>query len=339
MEMKTAIARLIDREDFTEAESEALFAKIMTGEATPAQIAAVLTALRMKGETVAEITGAAKLMRSLSAKVSVNAENMVDTCGTGGDGISTFNISTAVAFVVAAAGGHVAKHGNRSVSSSSGSADLLEKAGVNINLTPELVARAVESVGVGFMFAPLHHKAMKHAIGPRREMGVRTIFNLLGPLTNPAGAPNQLMGVYSKDWIEPLAQVLKALGSRHVMVVAAEDGMDEISIGADTHVAELKEGEISCYTISPETFGMQRVDCSELSVKNVEESLITVRSVFKNEAGPALDIVALNAGAAIYVAGLAEDLSAGVEMARDAIGSGLAGEKLNELISFAACFS
>jgi anthranilate phosphoribosyltransferase len=257
----------------------------------------------------------------------------VDTCGTGGDGANTFNISTASAFVVAAAGGKVAKHGNRSVSSKSGSADVLEAAGVSLELTPEQVARCVNEVGVGFMFAPKHHGAMKHAIGPRREMGVRTIFNLLGPLTNPANAPNQVLGVFSDQWVEPLAEVLQRLGSEHVFVVHAEDGMDEISIGAPTHVAELKEGRVRVFSVQPEQFGLKRGDMSKLAVTSPAGSLEMIESVLNNEPGPARDIVALNAGAAVYVAGLAPDLGAGIKTAQAVIASGAAKKKMQDLVA------
>ncbi|MBL4867300.1 MAG: anthranilate phosphoribosyltransferase, partial [Pseudomonadales bacterium] len=243
MDIQTAIQTVIDRKDLTSEEMTQVMTTIMTGEATPAQIGGFLVGLRMKGETVEEIVGAATVMRKLATAVEVSTdslsrENLVDTCGTGGDGINTFNISTASAFVVAAAGGAVAKHGNRSVSSSCGSADVLEAAGVKLDLKPEQVARCIESLGVGFMFAPMHHSAMKHAIGPRKEMAVRTIFNVLGPLTNPAGAPNQVLGVFSRELVRPLAEVLRALGSEHVLVVHSADGMDEISIGNETYVAE-----------------------------------------------------------------------------------------------------
>jgi len=251
--------------------------------------------------------------------------------GTGGDGMQTFNVSTACCFVVAAAGGTVAKHGNRSVSSSSGAADLLEAAGVRLDLSADQVKRCIESVGVGFMFAPQHHGAMKHAIGPRREMGVRTVFNVLGPLTNPAGAPNMLMGVYAADLVEPLAQVLRKLGANHVMVVHAGDGMDEISTGATTTVAELKDGAVSTWRISPEDFGMATTDASELVVSGAEESLAVIRSVFGGEPGPARDIVLLNAGAALYCAGLVDDMEAGVGHAAQMLDSGKAAEKLAEL--------
>jgi anthranilate phosphoribosyltransferase len=257
---------------------------------------------------------------------------MVDCCGTGGDGSKTFNISTASTFVIAAAGGQVAKHGNRSISSSSGSADLLEAAGVKLDLSPEQVAKCIEQVGVGFMFAPMHHSAMKHAIGPRKEMAVRTVFNLLGPLTNPAGAPNQVIGVFDAAWVEPLAQVLKQLGSHHVMVVHGSDGLDEITVSGDTHVAELKEGVVTTYTINPTQFGISIAGLESLAVDGATESLKVVKGVLDGETGAAGDIVALNAGAAIYVAGLADSLRAGVERAQALIVSGDARAKLDALV-------
>ncbi|MFQ5487081.1 MAG: anthranilate phosphoribosyltransferase, partial [Gammaproteobacteria bacterium] len=307
---------------------------IMGGAATPAQIGGFLIGLRMKGETVEEIAAAARVMRELATPVVVDKRHLVDTCGTGGDAAGTFNISTASAFVVAAAGARVAKHGNRSVSSKSGSADVLEVAGVRLDLTAQQVARCVEEIGVGFMFAPLHHGAMKHAIGPRREMGVRTLFNLLGPLTNPAGAPNQVLGVFGEQWLQPLAQVLEKLGSRHVLVVHAEDGMDEISIASPTHVAELRGGVIGSYTVTPEQFGMSRAPLERLAVNSAQESLAVIQSVFAGEVGPASDIVVLNAAAAIYAAGLAQSLEAGVEQARELIASGAAAHKLRELVEW-----
>jgi anthranilate phosphoribosyltransferase len=333
MDMPSAIRAVIDRRNLSGQEMREAMRLIMTGQATPAQIGGFLVGLRMKGETVEEIAAAAEVMRELVTRVGVSGPHLVDTCGTGGDGASTFNISTASALVVAAAGGKVAKHGNRSVSSKSGSADVLEAAGVSLELSPEQVARCVNEVGVGFMFAPKHHGAMKHAIGPRREMGVRTIFNLLGPLTNPAGAPNQVLGVFSDQWVEPLAEVLQRLGSEHVLVVHAEDGMDEISIGAPTHVAELKEGRVRTFTIQPEQFGMQRSDVTKLAVAGPVESLAIIESVLNNQPGPARDIVALNAGAAIYVAGLAPDLGAGIQSALAVIASGAAKKKLHDLVA------
>lgn len=331
MDIQGALKKVVERQNLTESEMKTVMTQIMTGEATQAQIGGFLVGLRMKGETVDELAGAAQVMRELAIPVAINASPLVDTCGTGGDGANTFNISTASAFVVAAAGGKVAKHGNRSVSSSSGSADVLEAAGVKLDITPAQVARCVESLGVGFMFAPMHHSAMKHAIGPRKEMAIRTVFNLLGPLTNPAGAKRQVMGVFSKQWVRPLAEVLQRLGSEHVMVVHAEDGLDEISIAAKTFVAEAVNGEIREYTIGPEDFGMDTAPLSSIAAENVQASLAVIQSVLANEPGPAADIVALNAGAAIYVAGIASTLAEGVSMAQDAIGSGLARAKLNEL--------
>jgi len=333
MDMPSAIRAVIDRRNLSGHEMREAMRLIMTGQATPAQIGGFLIGLRMKGETVEEIAAAAEVMRELVTRVGVSGPHLVDTCGTGGDGASTFNISTASALVVAAAGGKVAKHGNRSVSSKSGSADVFEAAGVSLELSPEQVARCVNEVGVGFMFAPKHHGAMKHAIGPRREMGVRTIFNLLGPLTNPAGAPNQVLGVFSDQWVEPLAEVLQRLGSEHVLVVHAEDGMGEISIGAPTHAAELKDGRVRTFTIQPEQFGMQRGDVARLAVAGPVESLAIIESVLNNKPGPARDIVALNAGAAIYVAGLAPDLGAGIQSALAVIASGAAKKKLHDLVA------
>jgi len=311
---------------------------IMTGQATDSQIGGFLIGLRMKGETVDEVVAAASVMRELSTKVNAPDKNLVDTCGTGGDSSGSFNISTASVFVTAAAGAHVAKHGNRSVSSKSGSADVLETAGVNLNISAEQVADCIKNVGAGFLFAIKHHGAMKHAIGPRKEMGVRTIFNVLGPLTNPASAPNQVIGVFSQDWVEPLAQVLKQLGSRHVMVVHADDGMDEISIGSATSVAELKDGEITTYRIQPEDFSMQTSSLENIKAKDSADSLKIIQSVFNNQAGSAKDIVCLNAGAAIYVSGLAESLAQGIEKAQSVIESGKAGEKFKALIDYSNRF-
>ena len=331
MDMPAAIRAVTERRDLSADDMRAVMRTIMTGQATPAQIGGFLIGLRMKGETVDEIAAAAGVMRELCTRVAVDGPHLVDTCGTGGDGAHTFNISTAAAFVVAAAGGKVAKHGNRSVSSKCGSADVLEAAGVRLMLTAEQVARCVNEVGVGFMFAPNHHGAMKHAIGPRREMGARTIFNLLGPLTNPAGAPNQVLGVFSKQWAEPIAQVLKRLGSNHVLVVHAADGMDEISIGSATHVAELRNGVVTTYAVNPEQFGVKRGDVSTLAVTSAAESLSLLESALANKEGPARDIVALNAGAAIYAAGLTPTLEDGVSMALATIASGAALDKLRAL--------
>lgn len=334
MDMQQAIRAVAEQQDLSGAQMQAIMRIIMTGEASQAQIGGFLIGLRMKGETVEEIAAAAGVMRELAAHVEVSGEHLVDTCGTGGDATGSFNISTASAIVAAAAGARVAKHGNRSVSSSSGSADVLEAAGVRLDLTPSQVARCIDEVGVGFMFAPAHHGAMKHAIGPRREMGVRTIFNVLGPLTNPAGAPNQVVGVFAEHWLEPLARVLGRLGSRHVLVVRSEDGMDEISVGAPTQIAELRGGEVSRYAVQPEQFGLARADVSALKVASAEESLAVIRSVLANQPGPTQDVVALNAGGAIYTAGLADTLQAGVARVQEVIESGAANAKLDELVAF-----
>jgi len=330
--IQEAIAHVLEHKDLNETDMVSVMRDIMTGAATPAQIGGFLIGLRMKGESVTEIASAATVMRELASGVSIgDLKYTVDIVGTGGDSAGTFNISTASMFVAAAAGCHVAKHGNRSVSSKSGSADALEAAGVRLALTPDQVSQCVNEIGVGFMFAPTHHSAMKHAIGPRKEMAVRTIFNVLGPLTNPAGVLNQVLGVFSKDLVEPIAQVLQKLGSNHVMVVHSKDGLDEISIGDETDVAELKNGKISCYSIKPEDFGMTRTSISELKVADANESLEVIRHVLDNNSGAARDIVTLNAGAAIYTSGLAETLAEGIEKADAAISSGEARNRLDQL--------
>ncbi|WP_290651935.1 anthranilate phosphoribosyltransferase [Aquisalimonas sp.] len=334
MDMKEAIRAVTEHRHLSQAEMTDVMRLIMTGEATPAQVGGFLVGLRMKGETVDEIAAAAAVMRGLATHVDVDTDHLVDTCGTGGDASGTFNVSTATAFVVAAAGGRVAKHGNRSVSSASGSADLLETAGANLELTPEQIGQCIETVGVGFLFAPAHHAAMKHAVGPRREMGVRTLFNVLGPLTNPAGAPHQLLGVYSRVWMRPLADVLLQLGSERVLVVNAEDGLDEISIGAPTFIAEANGDAVIEYTISPEEFGLKRAPLDAVRVGSAEESLSMIGNAFAGKPGPAADIIALNAGAAIYAAELAETLEAGVEQAQAVLSSGAAAAKLNEFVTF-----
>ncbi len=334
MDMQDAIRAVTERRDLDRDEMTDVMRLIMTGGATQAQIGGFLVGLRMKGETVAEIAAAAGVMRGLAAHVDVDTEHLVDTCGTGGDASGVFNVSTATAFVVAAAGGRVAKHGNRSVSSSSGSADLLEAAGANLDSTPEQVAASIEAVGVGFLFAPAHHSAMKHAVGPRREMGVRTLFNVLGPLTNPAGAPHQLLGVYDRAWVRPLAEVLGELGSDRVLVVHAEDGLDEISLGAPTAVAELDDDRITEYTVTPEQFGLERASLDRLRVADAEASLAMVRRALEGEPGPAADMIALNAGAAIYAARLADTLAEGVDKARAVLSTGAAAERLDAFVRF-----
>jgi anthranilate phosphoribosyltransferase len=287
----------------------------------------------MKGETIEEITASAKVMRSLATPVEIKSNKyLVDTCGTGGDGLGLFNISTASAFVVAAAGGKVAKHGNRSISSKSGSADVLESAGVNLNLSPSLISECITQIGVGFMFAPAHHSAMKHAIGPRKELAVRTIFNVLGPLTNPAKAPNQVMGVYDKNLIEPIANVLKELGSRHVMVVHSDDGLDEFSIADKTYVAELKDGIVSTYSVHPEDFGLTLGDLKDIRADNSDASLALITEAFSGRNGTAKNIISLNAGAAIYVSGLTTSLQSGIDRANQVLSDGSSQKKLDEYI-------
>ncbi len=332
MNIQAAIKAVIAHQDLSGDEMKSVMQQIMTGECTPSQIGGFLVGLRMKGETVDEMSAAARVMRELATRVEVSGDHLVDTAGTGGDASGSFNISTASALVAAAAGARVAKHGNRSMTSNSGSADVLEAAGVKLDISPAQIRDCVEQVGVGFMFAPAHHGAMKHAIGARKEMAVRTIFNVLGPLTNPAGAPNQVIGVFDGDLLETMAKVLKQLGSNHVMVMHAEDGMDEISISSPTRVAELKHGEITSYTISPADFGIDMAPLDELRVDSAEQSLAMIRGVFAGNPGPAHDIVCLNAGAAIYVAGCADSLAAGIDAARAAISSGKAAEVLQNLV-------
>ena len=334
MDIQQALQKVLNNKNLTIDEMCDVMRLIMSGKTTEAQLGGFLIGLRCKGETIDEIAAAVQVMRELATKVVINGQHVIDTCGTGGDGANTFNISTTCAVVVAAAGGQVAKHGNRSVSSSCGSADLLEAAGVNLDLSVEKVTQCVNELGVGFLFAPKHHGAMKHTIKVRKEMGVRTLFNLLGPLSNPAGAPNQLIGVFAKEWVEPIAQVLKKLGSHHVLVVHADDGLDEISIASATTVAELKEGEIFTYTISPEQFGFERTSLTELAVVDAESSLVMVNSVLDNKSGPARDIVILNAGAAIYAANITDSLAAGIKKAAQVIASGAARSKFDALIAY-----
>jgi anthranilate phosphoribosyltransferase len=338
MDMPSAIRAVTESRDLNAQEMTAVMRTIMTGEATAAQIGGFLVGLRMKGETVTEIAAAAKVMRELATPVSVDVAHLVDTCGTGGDGQSTFNISTASAFVVAGAGAHVAKHGNRSVSSSSGSADVLEAAGVRLDLSAEQVARCIHEVGLGFMFAQMHHGAMRHAIGPRREMGVRTVFNVLGPLTNPAAAPFQLIGVFSAELLEPMANVLGQLGSRRVLVVCADDGLDEISIGAATQVAEWNGTHVVRYVIEPQQFGLACAALDTIKASDAHDSLRTIRAIFAGSTGPARDVVLLNAGAALYACERAHSLADGVQMAAQSIDCGEAGRRLDALVSLSQSF-
>ena len=333
MNISEAIKAVISKQNLNEGEMHDVMNSIMTGQTTDAQIGAFLVGLSMKGETIEEITASAKVMRALATSVELSSNDyLVDTCGTGGDGLGLFNISTASAFVVAAAGGKVAKHGNRSISSKSGSADVLEAAGINLNISPELISHCIEEIGLGFMFAPAHHSAMKHAIGPRKELAVRTIFNVLGPLTNPAKAPNQIMGVYDKSLVEPIANVLKGLNSRHVMVVHSEDGLDEFSIANTTYVAELKDNNISTYTVHPRDFGLEEGNLDSIKAENAEQSLALINEAFSGKKGVARDIIALNAGAAIYVSGLVSSFDEGVTKANQILSDGSAQDKLDAYI-------
>ena len=342
MLFKQALEQLLAGHDLAHADMLAIMQQVMGGELTPAQIAGLVIALRQKGESVDEITAAATVMRALSTKVEIaEMHYLIDTCGTGGDGIQTFNVSTCAAFVAAAAGAKVAKHGGRSVSSTCGSADVLEALGVNVNVTPGQVAKCVSDIGIGFMFAPNHHSAMKHAAPVRRELGVRTIFNLLGPLTNPANAKRQVMGVFSKDLTLKLAKVLQNLGSEHVLVVHGADGMDEISFTGDTFVAELKDGKVREYTLNPAQFGLKLHALKSIRVQNAQESKAMILDVLegKKSAGKnsaARDIVLLNAGAAIYTAGLQASIHAGITHAAKVIDSGAALEKLQQLIKISS---
>jgi len=329
---KIALQRLIDHTDFSHEDMLEIMRQIMSGEFTTTQIAGFLMALRVKGETVTEIAAAAQVMRELSSKVVIDdREHLIDTCGTGGAPNKAFNVSTASAFVAAGAGARIAKHGGRAASSKSGSADVLEALGVNIGLSAEQVARCVNEAGIGFMFAPNHHAAMKYAAPVRRELGVRTLFNLLGPMTNPAGAKRQVLGVFHRDLVPLLAQTLHTLGSEHVMVVHSADDMDEISFSADTYVAELKAGAITEYTLNPVQFGMPLHDINSIRVESAQHSSEIILEVFAGQKGPARDIVLLNAGAAIYVSGLASDLKAGLAKAAQSIDSGAAQTKLQQL--------
>ncbi len=343
MNIQQALAKVVEGQSLSQSEMADVMEQIMTGQATDAQIGGLLVALRVKGEVVDEIAGAAQVMRALATPVTVaGAPQLVDTCGTGGDGANLFNVSTACAFVAAASGVKVAKHGNRSITSSTGSADVLEALGVNLNLSAEQVARAVSEVGVGFMFAPAHHSAMKHAIGPRKELGLRTLFNVLGPLTNPAGAKRQVIGVFNPDLCVPLAEVLKRLGSEHVLVVHAASGLDEIDIAGPTHVAELKDAEVTEYDISPEALGIEPTSTVDLVVSSAEESLALIQEALsgreRSERGDkAAMMIAVNAAAALYVGGAVGSLKDGVAMAEDAISTGLAAEKMKELAEFSTC--
>jgi len=336
MQIQVTLQKLLNKQNLSADEMSQAMRLMMRGEMSDAQIAGFLIALRCKGESIEEIAAAVGVLRELVNQVPVKGEHVIDTCGTGGDGANTFNISTTAAFVVAAAGGKVAKHGNRSVSSSCGSADVLEAAGINLELSAQQVAECVDQIGVGFLFAAKHHSAVRHTVAARKEMGVRTLFNLIGPLSNPANAPHQLIGVFDKQWLVPVAEVLKRLGSRHVLVVHAQDGLDEISIAAPTDVAELQRGEVKTYSITPEQFGLQRASLSSLAITNAQSSLEIIRQVLHNQPGPARDIVVLNAGAAIYAADLVGTLEQGMQRAQQVLADGSALAKFEALIAYSA---
>ena len=338
MNITSAISKISSGLSLKESEMSDVMLDLLEGKTTDAQIGAFLIALDMKGETVEEVLGAAKIMRKLSAKVEVNKDKLVDTCGTGGSGIGIFNVSTTAAFVACACGARVAKHGNRSATRKSGSADLLEAAGVSLELNPSQVSDCIENVGLGFMFAPGHHSAMKHVIGPRKEIAHKSIFNILGPLTNPASAPNQVMGVYDEKWMKPVAEVHQSLGSRNVMVVNSEDNLDEISIASKTKVVELREGEISEYVISPEEFGLELQPLDELKVNSPEESLSMAKKALNGDHSAASSMVALNAGAALYVSGVEKSLAEGVEKAMEGIKKKKGLDKLQELSEYSQSF-
>ena len=337
--LQSANRRLVAGKDLSREEMQSVMTLIMSGQATDAQIGAFLTALMVKGESVDEIVGAATIMRELSAKVTTKSDKIVDSVGTGGDAAKLFNVSTASALVAAAAGASVGKHGNRAATGNSGSADVLEAAGVNIAITPQQVGQCIDQCGVGFMFAPAHHSAMRHAIGPRKEIGIRTIFNLLGPLTNPAEAKFQLVGVFSQHWVRPIAEVFAELGSEHTVVVCSDDGLDEISIAADTRVAEYNNGTFSEYRIGPEQFGMAKSNLESIVVADANQSLGVIKKALAGEAGPAHDMIALNAGATIYAGDLADSIEQGVQLAHEILNSGKGLEKLEHLKEVSNSFS
>ena len=334
MDVRTAIAHVVGGASLGESDMEAVVRHIMDGAATPAQIAGLAVALRMKGETVDEITGAARAMRAYATRVQPRQALVVDTCGTGGDQRGTFNISTAAAFIAAGAGLTIAKHGNRAMSGTVGGADVLEALGVKIELPPQRVEACIDDVGIGFLFAQIFHPAMRHAAGPRRELGIRTIFNLLGPLSNPAGARHQVVGVFAAEWTEPLAQALGRLGSQHALVVHGDDGLDEISLTAPTQVSEFKEGELRTYRLTPEQLGFQRCRADELVSSDRDDSASMIRGILAGAQGPRRDIAVLNAAAAIYVGGNTASIADGARAAEESIDSGRARQKLAQLVEF-----
>jgi len=343
MDIQTALGRIAEKQNLSTEEMAQVMRQIMSGSTTDVQIGAFLLGLRIKGETIDEVTGGVQVLREFASGVEVSGPHLVDIVGTGGDGANLFNVSTAASFVVAAAGGRVAKHGNRSVSSSSGSADVLEAAGVRLDISPEQVAYCVNELGVGFMFALMHHSAMRHVTVARKELGLRTLFNILGPMANPAGLTRQLIGVYDRVLCRPVAEVLQRLGSDHVLVVHSEDGLDEISLAADTHVAELKDGELREYTLQPEQLGLKRESLADLTVEGVDASLQLISAALaggekEDRIQRAANMIALNAGAALYVAGIADSISVGVSLANDVLANGTGLKKLQQLASMTQGF-
>jgi len=342
MNIQTALGRIAEKKNLSTAEMVDVMRQIMSAGSTDVQIGAFLLGMRIKGETIDEITGGVQVLREFASGVKVGGPGLVDIVGTGGDGANLFNVSTAACFVVAAAGGRVAKHGNRSVSSSSGSADVLEAAGVRLDITPEQVALCVNELGIGFMFALMHHGAMRHVSLARKELGLRTLFNVLGPMANPAGLTRQLIGVYDRVLCRPVAEVLQRLGSEHVMVVHSRDGLDEISLAADTDVAELKDGSVTEYTLQPEQLGFKRESMQDLVVEDVKSSLALITKALAGEKDDrsqrAAHMVALNAGAALYVAGVADSIAAGVELANEVLATGAGLKKMQQLASMTQGF-
>ena len=338
MNIQEGIKQVTSNQDLEQNEMFAITTQILEGSATDAQIGAFIIALSMKGETVDEVLGAVNAMRQLSTKVTVDIPNLIDTCGTGGTGIGIFNVSTTSAFVASYCGAKVAKHGNRTATRKSGSADLLEQAGVSLSLQPDEIAKCIEEVGIGFMFAPAHHSAMKHVVGPRKEIGQKSIFNVLGPLTNPASARRQLLGVYDKKWMLPIAEVLKQLGSEHLFIVHSQDGLDEISIASPTSVVEMKQGTISEFQISPEDFGFKTSSLDGLEVSSPKQSLEIAKLALRGEHEEASAMVAMTAGAALYISDIADSLDSGVELAKDCIKEGGGIIKLNQLVEFSSKF-
>lgn len=338
MNIQEGISLVSSNNNLTQVEMSEIMSEILNGKSTDAQIGAFLIALSIKGETVDEVLGAVYAMRHLSTKVETNCLNLIDTCGTGGTGIGIFNVSTTSAFVASYCGAKVAKHGNRTATRKSGSADLLEEAGVSLSLKPDEVAKCIEEIGIGFMFAPSHHSAMKHVVGPRKEIGQKSIFNILGPLTNPASAKRQLMGVYDKKWMLPIAEVLKELGSEHLFIVHSEDGLDEISIAAPTSVVEMKNGNISEFQIHPEDFGFKTSSLEGLEVNSPEQSLEIAKLALRGEHEEASAMVAMTAGAALYISDVTDSLDSGVKLAKECIKEGGGIKKLNQLIDYSSKF-